>query len=115
MPAGQCNLESVFQPGPIILDYKDLKYNPFDERKLPSLVKTDDLIFPSIVKTSGLSKPLDAYYMYYAPHNAPGGICVAHAPSVEGPWKEFVRENRFITANPVISKDWPPHYRVGHV
>jgi hypothetical protein len=115
MPACETNLESVFQPGPVILDYKDLKYNPFDEHKFPDLVKTNDLIFPSIIKTTNFSKPLNAYYMYYAPHNSPGGICMAHAPSIEGPWTEFVRENRFITANPVIAKDWPPHYRVGHV
>jgi hypothetical protein len=91
-------LESVFQPGSIILDFKDHAYNP-----------CNDLIFPSVIKARGcLAQPQDAYYMYYAPHDPPGGICMAHAPSIEGPWKEY-------KANPLISKDWPPHYKLGHV
>jgi len=91
-------LEAVFKPGPIILDFKNHVYNP-----------CNDLIFPTIVKTAGrLTKPLNAYYMYYAPHDPPGGICMAHAPSIEGPWTEY-------QPNPVISKDWLPHYKVGHV
>jgi hypothetical protein len=91
-------LEAAFQPGPIILDFKDHAYNP-----------CNDLIFPSIVKTKArLAGALDNYYLYYAPHDPPGGVCLAHAPSIEGPWKEY-------KANPLISKDWPPHYKVGHV
>ena len=91
-------IESVFEPGGIILDYADLSYNP-----------CDDIIFPSIVKTGGhLSGSLDAYHMYYAPHDPPGGICLAHAPAIEGPWTEYA-------SNPMITKDWPPHYEVGHV
>jgi hypothetical protein len=92
------SLESVFRPGPVIMDSKDHAYNP-----------CNDLIFPSIVKVEGLiPSPADTYYIYYAPHDAPGGICLAHAPSIEGPWKEHA-------GNPLIRKDWPPHYRVGHV
>jgi hypothetical protein len=98
MPAAESSLEAVFQPGPVLLDYKNLRYNP-----------ANDLIFPSIVRAEGcLLNPMDAYYMYYAPHNAPGGICLAHAPSIEGPWKEHAN-------NPLIQKDWPPHHQVGHV
>ena len=92
------SLESVFQPGHVILDYRGLAYNPHN-----------DLIFPSIVKAKGfLVGPRDAYYLYYAPHDAPGGICLAYAPSIEGPWKEH-------PGNPLIRKDWAPHHRVGHV
>ena len=92
------SLESVFQPGRVILDYKDLAYNP-----------CNDLIFPSVLKVEGLvSDPMAAYYLYYAPHDPPGGICLACAPSIEGPWKEH-------TGNPRILKDWSPHYHVGHV
>jgi hypothetical protein len=46
--------------------------------------------------------------MYYAPHNAPGGICLAYADSPAGPWKEY-------QANPLIAREWTPHYRVSHV
>jgi len=92
------DLASVFQRGPIILDHKGLAYNP-----------CNDVIFPTIVKTAGrIRNPVDAYYMYYAPHDPPGGICMAHSPALTGPWTEY-------TANPLIQKDWVPHYNVGHV
>ncbi|MCU0874733.1 MAG: hypothetical protein MUE50_20570 [Pirellulaceae bacterium] len=81
----------------IVLDYANLKYNP-----------CNDVIYPSVVRADTLSKPLGKYYMYYAPHNAPGGICLAYADKLEGPWKEY-------EANPVIGRDWQPHYKVGHV
>jgi hypothetical protein len=48
------------------------------------------------------------FYLYYAPHNAPGGICLAYADKLEGPWKEY-------EANPIIRREWPPHYKVSHV
>ena len=79
------------------LDYKDLKYNP-----------CNDIIIPSVIRTDDLQKPLGRYYMYYAPHNAPGGICMAYADAPEGPWKEY-------EANPLIARDWTPHYKVSHV
>ncbi len=81
----------------VVLDYKDLKYNP-----------CDDIIIPSVVRTEHLQKPLGRYYMYYAPHNAPGGICLAYADAPEGPWIEYA-------ANPLIDRDWAPHYKVSHV
>ena len=81
----------------VVLDYADLKYNP-----------CNDIIVPSVVRTDELQKPLGRYYMYYAPHNAPGGICLAYADAPEGPWKEY-------EANPLIVRDWQPHYKVSHV
>ena len=91
-------LASVFQQGPIILDHKDLAYNP-----------CNDVIFPTVISTAGrIRNPLNAYYLYYAPHDPPGGICMAHAPALTGPWTEY-------TANPLITLEWPPHYKVGHV
>ena len=87
----------VFKHHSIVLDYKDLKYNP-----------CNDVIIPSVIRTEHLDKPLGRYYLYYAPHNAPGGICLAYADRLEGPWKEY-------EANPIIRKDWPPHYSVSHV
>lgn len=88
----------VFRHHSIVLDYKDLRYNP-----------CNDVIIPSVVRTGpDLAEPLGRYYMYYAPHNGPGGICLAYADRLEGPWKEY-------DANPIIGKDWPPHHKVSHV
>ena len=87
----------VFKHHSIVLDYKDLKYNP-----------CNDVIIPSVIRTEHLDKPLGRYYLYYAPHNAPGGICLAYADRLEGPWKEY-------EANPIIRQDWSPHYNVSHV
>jgi hypothetical protein len=87
----------VFKHHSIVLDYKDLKYNP-----------CNDVIIPSVIRTEHLDKPLGTFYLYYAPHNGPGGICLAYADRLEGPWKEY-------EANPIIHKDWSPHYSVSHV
>lgn len=87
----------TFQHRGVVLDYKDLKYNP-----------CNDVIVPSVIATDRLQKPLGRYYMYYAPHNAPGGICLAYADSPAGPWKEY-------EANPLIAREWAPHYKVSHV
>jgi hypothetical protein len=82
----------------VILDYESLRYNP-----------CEDLIFPCVVRAGTFSQtPLAAWYMYYAPHNAPGGICLALADRLEGPWREHDQ-------NPLITNVWSPHYRVGHV
>ena len=84
-------------PRPVFDDLK-LKYNP-----------TDEWIFPSVVDMSVLSSSaLARWHLYYSPHDAPGGICLAYADSLLGPWKEYDH-------NPIISKDWEPHYRVSHV
>ncbi|MBL0888320.1 hypothetical protein HGK34_18865 [Myceligenerans sp. I2] len=80
------------------LDKSSLAYNP-----------TNELIFPSVRYVAGrVQNPLGAWYMYYAPHDAPGGICLAYADSLDGPWHEY-------SGNPVISRNWSPHYSVSHV
>ncbi|MFD6419907.1 hypothetical protein [Streptomyces sp. NPDC060194] len=77
---------------------EDLAYNP-----------TNELIFPSIRKMEGrAANPLGRYYLYYAPHDAPGGICVAYGDSLAGPFTEY-------RSNPVVSRVWSPHYSVSHV
>ena len=48
------------------------------------------------------------YYLYYAPHDAPGGICLAYSDSIEGPYTEHA-------SNPVVARTWSPHYSVSHV
>jgi len=82
----------------VILQAADLKYRPHD-----------DAIFPSVVRVEGrIKSALGKLYLYYAPHDAPGGICLGYADKPEGPWREY-------TNNPVISRDWPPHFKVSHV
>lgn len=87
-----------FRHRSVVLDYQDLRYNP-----------TNDAIIPSVIPAAEhFTKPLGRYYMYYAPHDAPGGICLAYAGRLEGEWKEYA-------ANPLIAREWTPHYRVSHV
>ena len=87
-----------FEPKGVVFSYEGLRYRPHD-----------DVIFPSVVATAGrIAHPLGRYYLYYAPHDAPGGICLAYADRLEGPWKEYAK-------NPLISREWKPHYKVSHV
>ncbi len=80
------------------LDKSALAYNP-----------TNEIIFPSVRNVAGkVQNPLGNWYMYYAPHDPPGGICLAYADSLEGPWREY-------SGNPIISRTWSPHYSVSHV
>jgi hypothetical protein len=56
-----------------------LRYNP-----------TGEFIFPCIRGVSDkISGARAKYYLYYAPHEAPGGICVAYANSLNGPFTEY--------------------------
>lgn len=89
----------VFEYQDVVMDYADLKYNP-----------VDDLIFPSVIKIErnhNINAPAK-WLMYYAPHDPPGGICLAMADEISGPWRNF-------DANPIISNNWSPHYSVSHV
>ncbi|WP_113701436.1 hypothetical protein [Nonomuraea lactucae] len=80
------------------LDKRTLKYNP-----------TGELIFPCIRGTEGrVANSLGRFYLYYAPHDAPGGICLAYADSLEGPFTEYPN-------NPIVKRVWSPHYSVTHV
>ncbi|TXL89875.1 hypothetical protein [Streptomyces sp. IB2014 016-6] len=81
-----------------LLTPSQLKYNP-----------TGEIIFPCIRGVyDKLANPLGRYYLYYGPHDAPGGICLAYGDSLEGPFTEY-------TANPIVSNNWQPHYKVSHV
>ncbi len=82
----------------VILSPEQLRYSPHP-----------DIIYPSVIE----SRPqwgvtLARYYMYYAPHDAPGGICLAFSEKPEGPWREYDR-------NPIITREWATHYQVSHV
>lgn len=80
-------------------DKSTLTYNP-----------TSEFIFPSVIRAADyFPNPLGTYYLYYAPHERPGGIALAYADSIDGPWTEYA-------ANPLISNTWLPHYStVSHV
>ncbi|MDO3700226.1 hypothetical protein Q3W71_00840 [Micromonospora sp. C28SCA-DRY-2] len=80
-------------------DKSNLDYNP-----------TNEFIFPSVIRAADyFADPLGTYYMYYAPHERPGGIALAYADSIDGPWTEY-------RANPLVSNTWLPHYpTVSHV
>jgi hypothetical protein len=70
---------------------------------------TNEFIFPSIFHAGAyLENPLGEWYLYYAPHENPGGISLRYAPSPEGPWTEY-------PSNPVIKNVWPPYYEAPHV
>jgi hypothetical protein len=75
-----------------------LTYNP-----------TGEFIFPSVLDTRSTSlQTPHRYLLYYAPHDAPGGISLMSADSLDGPWSEF-------GANPIINASSPPHFEVSHV
>ncbi|MFD3520058.1 hypothetical protein [Streptomyces sp. NPDC058653] len=81
-----------------LLTPSQLLYNP-----------TGEIIFPCIRGVyDKLANPLGRYYLYYGPHDAPGGICLAYGDSLEGPFTEY-------RANPIVSNNWQPHYQVSHV
>jgi hypothetical protein len=82
----------------VALNPASLSYNP-----------TGEIIFPSVIRAADhFTNPLGDYYLYYAPHDSPGGISLAYSDSPTGPWTEYAH-------NPVISNVWSPHYNVGHV
>ena len=46
-----------------------------------------------------LSSPMGRYYIYYAPHEAPGGINLAYSDNIEGPYTDY-------SGIPFISKNF---------
>lgn len=62
---------------------------------------TGEFIFPCIRGVyDKLSNPRARYYLYYAPHEKPGGICVAFANSLTGPFDDY-------SGNPIIDNHLP--------
>lgn len=62
---------------------------------------TGEYIFPCIRGVyDKISGARARHYLYYAPHEAPGGICVAFADSLEGPFTEYA-------GNPLINRYLP--------
>ncbi|WP_433076061.1 hypothetical protein ACQP1P_30720 [Dactylosporangium sp. CA-052675] len=93
-PAGFPNYQYIGVP----FNKSALRYNPTNELIFPCIRGVYDKI------TGGLGR----YYLYYAPHEKPGGICLAYGNSLSGPFTEYA-------ANPIISNTWSPYYSVTHV
>jgi len=89
----------VFEYRGVVTDKESMSWNP-----------TDEFIFPSVFHAGAhLDDALGEWYLYYAPHENPGGIALMYADSLEGPWTEYA-------ANPLVTNSWPPHYaNVSHV
>ena len=70
---------------------------------------TNEFIFPSVFHAGAhFANPLGEWYLYYGPHDAPGGIALMYADSLDGPWTQYDK-------SPVISNEWTGHYSVSHV
>jgi hypothetical protein len=81
-----------------VLVYRDkARYNP-----------TDEFIFASVMETTHIANPLGRYYLYYAPHDAPGGISLAYADDIEGPYTEYAQ-------NPLLGNAHQGRFSVTHV
>lgn len=82
----------------ILLPPQTLRYSP-----------TGEWIFPGLFRAGRhLKDPLGEWYMYYSPHDSPGGICLAYSDHLDGPWIEHPE-------NPLIGRSWGPYYTVSHV
>ncbi|MET0844385.1 MAG: hypothetical protein ABWY23_11070 [Mycetocola sp.] len=76
----------------------DQTYNPNQE-----------FIFPSVFHAGKyFPEPLAEWYLYYAPHDVPGGISLMYSDSLDGPWTPF-------SENPIITNEWDGQYSVSHV
>jgi hypothetical protein len=52
-------------------------------------------------------EPLGRYYLFYAPHDEPGGIFMAYSDSLFGPWTEY--------GDALVQRIWGANYTVSHV
>ncbi|MEQ2442844.1 sialate O-acetylesterase [Pseudoflavonifractor sp. CLA-AP-H29] len=85
------------------IEMTDYQYNPTEEFNFPTIVDTKE--HPV---SNSFGDNAYRYYLFYAPHDAPAGNCVAVSNSLDGPWIEY--EN-----NPVVGNKWDPYYSVSHV
>src|SRR5262245_6181383 len=102
--AGNDRIQAL--PGFPTFVYRVVAINPDAD---PSRYPTGEIIFPSVIRASDyFSNPLGTYYLYYAPHEAPGGIMLAYSNSLAGPWTPY-------GSGPIIRNTWSPYYSVSHV
>jgi len=70
---------------------------------------TGELMFPSVFHAGAhLEEPLGEWYLYFSPHERPGGIALMYADSLDGPWTSY-------PGNPIVERTWDDHYSVSHV
>jgi hypothetical protein len=106
---------------PKTVQYNVVDVSPFDIKLLPDVSPvgfvreiddyqykgvSNEFIFPSILDTKKYTEEgiflngesvLDRYYLFYTPHEVPGGMYLATAPTLDGPWTE---------RNTVIDINW---------
>jgi len=90
------NLLANVSPVDFIKDIADYQYiGPSKEFISPSLMDTKS----SLVEGKFLNNeaPIDRYYLFYSPHENPGGMYLATGPTLDGPWTE---------QNTVIDLNW---------
>ena len=63
------------------IEMTDYQYNPTEEFNFPTIVDTKD--HPV---SNSFGDNAYRYYLFYAPHDAPAGNCVAVSNSLYGPW-----------------------------
>jgi hypothetical protein len=106
---------------PKTFQYHIVDVSPFDNNLLPVVSPvgfvreigdyqykgtSNEFIFPCILDTKKYiendqflngESPLDRYYLFYTPHENPGGMYLSTAPTLDGPWTE---------RNTVIDLNW---------
>lgn len=90
---------------PLRFTYESTVANPSSSAFNP----TGEFIFPSIIRAADhIANPLGTYYMYYAPHDAPGGMALRYSNSISGPWTEYAN-------NPILNRNHQNKFSVTHV
>lgn len=113
---------------PKTMQYAVVGMSPLDTKMLPQVkpvgyvteltdykyIGNGEFIFPSIVDTKKYTvegkfkngqAPIDRYYLYYAPHDNPGGIYLSTAPTLDGPWTQY-DGTAGMSAGTVMDFDW---------
>src|SRR5690606_399967 len=81
--------------------------DPLDET-LPAHPKPELIVPVGVHAGAHLAEPLGEWYVYYAPHDDPGGINLMYADSLDGPWTQY-------EGSPVVDNRWEGVYDVPHV
>jgi uncharacterized repeat protein (TIGR02543 family) len=98
-----------FEPIGYTIEHDDYTINPTREMNFPSIVDTNE---HWDAEAAG-GPPKARYYLFFSPHNAPGGVYVAWSESLYGPWEEPGSKDSPV--NPVIENKWSSYYNVSHV
>ncbi|MDR1809780.1 MAG: T9SS type A sorting domain-containing protein [Prevotella sp.] len=125
-PSGEINGQTL---RPKSMQYVVVDVSPIDTKMLPQvktvgyvtdmadyiyIAPSGEFIFPSIVDTKKSvidgkfqngETPIDRYYLYYAPHENPGGIFLSTAPTLDGPWTQYAGSTG-MTVGTVIDYAW---------